>query len=155
MRVQCFPQCCGAGVLVIEHLTGKGKEADLEFIKSWVYYARRNGYRMYDFPGEYGAQSGNTHHMDSKSVMGGLGDQKIFSTHNSWGMLLAITNPSMAEAGERLQDFGFKEIFRTHNPVYGGKHLKGGSHPIVLWGLDLNDLTEAELKPKTVEAKKV
>lgn len=143
--VHTFPRCCGAGVLILEHLTGKGKEADLEFIKSWVYYARRNGYRMYDFPGEYEGESGNP--MSSKAVLDGPTDKKAWKTRNSWGMLLAITNPGREEMAERLKDFGFKELFKTHNPVYSS------NHPITLWGLDLNDYPESKLKPATEKAK--
>ena len=145
--VHTFPLCCGAGVLILEHLTGKGEEADLELIKSWVYYARRNGYRMYDFPEHYNGKRGDP--MSSKAIMGDSTDLQAWNTHNSWGMLLAITNPGREEIGERLKDFGFKELLKTHNPVYSSR-----SHKITLWGLDLNDFKEADLKPKTQGAKK-
>lgn len=147
MLVHTFPRCCGVGVLILEHLTGKGKEADLKFIKSWMYYAKRNGYRMYDFPTEYDGVHGNP--MSSKAVIGGKGDQPKMHKNNGWGMLLAITNPGREECGERLKDLGWKVLLTTHNPAYSAL-----SHKIVLWGIDLNDLTEAQLKPKTQEAKK-
>lgn len=145
MRVNTFPQCCGAGVLVLEHLTGKGKEADIELIRSWVYYARRNGYRMYDFPNEYDGKDS----LSSKAVIGGKGDQQKWSTRNSWGMLLAMTSPGQDEIGKRLKEFGFVELMKTHNPVYSGS-----KHFIHLWGLDLNKFKEEDLKPKVAETEK-
>src|SRR6267142_314936 len=146
MIVEIFPRCCGAGVLILEHLTGQGEKADLEFIKSWVYYARRNGYRHYDFPEDYGGQSGKPG--SGKAIQDGAGDQKRWSEHNSWGMLLAMTNPGQKEIGKRLLQFGFKELMQTHNPVYGN-WVEGKKHPhwITLYGLDMNPLTEAMLKP--------
>lgn len=141
MKVHTFPKCCGAGVLIIEHLTGKGKEADLELIKSHVAYAKRNGYRMYDFPQDYGGTTGNP--MSSQAVLGGPTDRKDWAPTNSWGMLLAITNPGQREAAERLKDFGFKKLMVTHNPVY-----YGNKHQIILWGLDMNEYTEEILTTK-------
>jgi len=144
--VQTFPKCCGAGVLVIEHLTGKGEAADLELIKQYVSYARRNGYRMYDFPQEYGAGPDVQAGAAIIGTLGGKGDQSQWNTHNSWGMLLAITDPSRKEAGKRLAQFGFKELLTTNNPVYYGQ-----PHPITLWGLDLNQLKKEDLAPAKPE----
>jgi len=140
--VQTFPKCCGAGVLVIEHLTGKGEAADLELIKSYVYFARRNGYRMYDFPQEYGAANDVQAGASIIGRIGCKGDQPGWNTHNSWGMLLAITNPGREEAGKRLKQLGFQELLTTNNPVYNGQN-----HPITLWGLDLNKIKQEDLKP--------
>ena len=134
MIVRTFPKCCGAGVLIIEHLTGKGKEADMELIKSWVAYSKRNGYRMYDFPQEFGGTRGD--YMSAKAVIGGPGDQK---SGTSWGMLLAITTPGMKEAESRLIEFGFEKLMTTHNPIM--------SHKINLLGLDLNKVTSTMLEP--------
>lgn len=145
MRVHTFPRCCGAGVLIIEHLTGKGKEADREYIKSWLYYSKRNGYRMYDFPQEYGGVVGNPD--SSLSVIGGKGDQPTYVPRNGWGVLTAITTPHMKEAAELLKEFGFKDVITAHNPVMG--------HKITLWVVDLNTITEKELLPKETKVAKV
>src|SRR5437762_2100911 len=103
----------------------------MELIKQWVYYARRNGYRMYDFTEDYdGKPNGQRGPSDCVTVIGGKGDRKEWSEHNSWGMLLAITNPGQTEIGKRLAKFGFKALLTTHNPVYGpwAEAQKGGMH---------------------------
>jgi hypothetical protein len=141
MKVKCFPQCCGAGVLIELVLTGKGKEADFDLIKEWIAYARRNGYRMYDFPNEYEAQSGNKHHMDSKAVLNGPTDKKEWVRHNGWGMLVAMTSPGQAGVAQRLEEFGFQKLMETPNPVYSS-----ASHKIILWGLDISKYTEEDLE---------
>jgi len=137
MYVECFPKCCGAGVLVIEHLTGKGEKEDWEEFKRYIYYAKRNGYRMYDFPTEYGGVQYQPR--TSKSVIGGKGDQKTLQKTNGWGMLLAITTPNLHEAAKRMKQLGFENLLTTHNPIMG--------HSITLWGLNLNKITEAQVKP--------
>lgn len=146
MRVHTFPLCCGAGVLMLEHLTGKGKAEDLKLIKDWIGYAKRNGYRMYDFPGEY---EGTPHDpMTSKAVLNSDTDKKTWFRRNSWGMLLAITNPDQWQEEELLKEVGFSKLFTTNNPVYGTS-----GHDIVLWGLDLNKVTKESLEfdPKTAK----
>ncbi|SRR5258706_1019632 len=144
MRVETFPQCCGAGVLVIDNLTGKGEKADLELIKSYMAFAKRNGYRMYDFPEEYNGVYGEPR--SSKSLIGGTGDRKRWESGNSWGMLLAITCPNQREAGQRLQQLGFKELFQTINPFYHSRY-----HKIILWGIDLTTYTPTMLMPDIPE----
>lgn len=139
MKVHTFPQCCGAGVLILEHLTGKGKEADFALIKEWIYYAKRNGYYMYDYPNDYEGEAGNP--MSSKAVLGSKTDKKKW-TGRTWGMLLAITNPSQEEIATRLEEFGFKELMKVHNPVYSGE-----KHNIRLWGLDLNKYKKGDFQP--------
>lgn len=141
MKVQTFPQCCGAGVLIIDSLTGRGEKADLDLIRQWVYYARRNGFRMFDYFYEYGGEHGAG---SGKAIIGGPGDQTTWNPRNSWGMLLAITSPGQTEAGQRLEQFGFKKLFETINPFYNKK-----DHLITLWGLDLNKYTEAMLQPES------
>jgi hypothetical protein len=140
MRAEIFPKCCGAGVLVIEHLTGKGKEEDKKLLRSWIDYIRRNGYYMYDFPQEYQGKSGDP--KSSIAAIGGPGDRKPESGR-SWGICLAITNPGQGEAAALLEEFGFKLLMDTHNPVYG-KIPPGteGTHKIKLWGLDMNLITD-------------
>lgn len=139
MKVEIFPKCCGAGVLILEHLTGKGEAADLELIRNWVGYAKRNGYHMYDFPQNYDGKSGDP--KSSVAVLGGPTDRQTWERRSSWGMLLAITSPGQEEAAQRLRQFGFKELFKVWNPVYSDKN-----HKITLWGLDMNDYTEAQLR---------
>lgn len=141
MKVKCFPQCCGAGVLLELHLTGKGKEADFDLIKEWIAYSRRNGYRMYDFPEEYGSKVGNQNHMESQAVLHGETDKKEWKRRNGWGMLVAMTSPGQEHIGQRLQEFGFKELLSTVNPVYSDT-----SHKITLWGMDISKFTESDLE---------
>lgn len=148
MRAEIFPKCCGAGVLIIEHLTGKGKEEDMKLIRTWIDYVRRNGYYMYDFPQDYQGKSGDP--KSSVAALGGPGDKTDPKTWRSWGMCLAITNPGQTEAAQRLEEFGFKLLMDTHNPVYG-KITPGtpGHHHIKLWGLDMNLVTDDIISGKT------
>lgn len=148
MYVTTFPGCCGAGVLVIEHLTGKGKEADFNEIKKWIAYGKRNGLAMYDRPESFGGKSRNgtdlPHPYTGRVEIGGKGDE---GNGSGWGMLLAITAPRNVEAAKRLEEFGFTKMFETHNPVYSSM-----KHTIVLWGLDIARLGPKDLKLSTVDA---
>jgi hypothetical protein len=97
---------------------------------------------MYDFPTEYEGKSGDP--MSSKAVLNGPTDKKDWRDKNSWGMLLAMTNPGMGRTVEpRLEKFGFTRVFTTRNPVYSNIN-----HKIHLWALDITTFTEEMLKPK-------
>lgn len=149
MIVHTFPRCCGAGVLIIESMTGRGETADLELIKRWVAFAKRNGFRMYDYCYEYtgtDGRGGKNGPMSSIAVIDGPGDQKEWNPRYSWGMLLAMTNPSQTEAASRLEKFGFTKLMTTTNPWYSVQ-----PHNITLWGLDLNTITREMLETVPVE----
>lgn len=153
MRVHTFPGCCGAGILIFDHLTGLGKESDFEAIKKWIYFAKRNGFRMYDHPGEYDSKVRGITSVSNPEI-----GQKTLVSRNGWGMLTAITAPHQKEIEERLKEFGeylgdkkhtFKPLLITESPFYGG------NHPITLWGLDIFQIPEKLLLPKEIKAAKV
>lgn len=57
----------------------------------------------------------------------------------SWGILLAITSSYQLKAKEELTKFGFNPLMEFGNPVHAGRRL-------TLWALNLNEVTEAQLK---------
>lgn len=150
MYLHTFPGCCGAGILVVQHLTGKGEVADYEEFKRWIYFARRNGFRMYDYFSTYGGTSRGITQINS---LDNPGDQKTLNYSSGWGMLLVITTIHQKEIETRIEGlgkylgdekkYGFIRLpMDTPNP-YSGGYIK-----LHLWGLDLTKHPEEILKPK-------